>query len=122
MFIASAVKFNHTLQDLFLGDNKLISSDGQTLGAMLKGNDHLQLLDLRNNPLQVPFLIYLLLQLGSSSFFLPGLFAFCWVKQFWSWIIDLFLQNCKRCKQGLQRKKKTVHPCSTLSIMICLTN
>lgn len=68
VFIASAVKFNHTLQDLFLGDNKLISSDGQTLGAMLKGNDHLQLLDLRNNPLQVPFLIYLLLQLGSSSF------------------------------------------------------
>lgn len=50
--LASAVKFNHILKDLFLGDNKLISSDGQSLGAMLKGNEHLQLLDLRNNPLQ----------------------------------------------------------------------
>ena len=67
VFIASAVKFNHTLQDLFLGDNKLISSDGQTLGAMLKGNDRLQLLDLRNNPLQVQFLINLLVFLVEKS-------------------------------------------------------
>ena len=51
--LASAVKFNHNLRDLFLGDNKLLSSDGQCLGAMLKGNEHLHLLDLRNNPLQV---------------------------------------------------------------------
>lgn len=50
---ASAVKFNRNLKDLFLGDNKLTSADGQSLGAMLKGNEHLQLLDLRNNPLQV---------------------------------------------------------------------
>ena len=50
---ASAVKFNHNLQDLFLGDNKLVASDGQCLGAMLKGNYTLQLLDLRNNNLQV---------------------------------------------------------------------
>lgn len=50
---ASAVKFNRNLKDVFLGDNKLTSSDGQSLGAMLKGNEHLQLLDLRNNPLQV---------------------------------------------------------------------
>lgn len=50
--LASAVKFNHILKDLFLGDNKLMSTDGQSLGAMLKGNEHLQLLDLRNNPLQ----------------------------------------------------------------------
>ena len=53
MISASAVKFNRSLKDLFLGDNKLISSDGQCLGAMLKGNQTLQLLDLRNNPLQV---------------------------------------------------------------------
>ncbi len=52
-FTASAVKFNRNLKDLFLGDNKLTSADGQSLGAMLKGNEHLQLLDLRNNPLQV---------------------------------------------------------------------
>lgn len=50
--LASAVKFNHILKDLFLGDNKLIPNDGQPLGEMLKGNEHLQLLDLRNNPLQ----------------------------------------------------------------------
>ena len=53
------MKFNHILKDLFLGDNKLISSDGQSLGAMLKGNEHLQLLDLRNNPLQVFVLSFL---------------------------------------------------------------
>lgn len=50
---ASAVKFNHILKDLFLGDNKLMPNDGQPLSEMLKGNEHLQLLDLRNNPLQV---------------------------------------------------------------------
>lgn len=50
--LASAVKFNRNLKDLFLGDNKLSLCDGQSLGAMLKGNEHLQLLDLRNNPLQ----------------------------------------------------------------------
>ena len=53
--LASAVKFNHILKDLFLGDNKLIPNDGQPLGEMLKGNEHLQLLDLRNNPLQVNY-------------------------------------------------------------------
>ena len=47
------MKFNRNLKDLFLGDNKLSQCDGQSLGAMLKGNEHLQLLDLRNNPLQV---------------------------------------------------------------------
>lgn len=51
--LVSAVKFNQNLKDLFLGDNKLTSPDGQSLGAMLKGNGYLQLLDLRNNPLQV---------------------------------------------------------------------
>lgn len=50
--LVSAVKFNQNLKDLFLGDNKLTSPDGQSLGAMLKGNGYLQLLDLRNNPLQ----------------------------------------------------------------------
>lgn len=50
--LASGIKFNHILEDLFLGDNKLVSSDGQCLGAMLKGNSTLKLLDLRNNMLQ----------------------------------------------------------------------
>lgn len=50
---ANAIKANQMLKDLFLGDNKLVPSDGQCIGAMLKNNTTLRLLDLRNNGLQV---------------------------------------------------------------------
>jgi len=47
------VKFNETLKELFVADNKLTPSDGVQLGSLLKTNNTLALLDLRNNLLQV---------------------------------------------------------------------
>ena len=44
---------NEVLQELYLADNKLMPSDGIQLGNMLKFNHSLQLLDVRNNHLQV---------------------------------------------------------------------
>ena len=44
---------NDTLRELFLAENKLMPSDGIQLGNMLKFNHRLQLLDVRNNHLQV---------------------------------------------------------------------
>ena len=47
------MKFNETLKEVFLADNKLTPSDGVQLGSLLKTNHTLALLDLRNNLLQV---------------------------------------------------------------------
>ena len=44
---------NETLTELFLADNKLMPTDGIQLGNLLKYNHKLQLLDVRNNNLQV---------------------------------------------------------------------
>ena len=44
---------NQCLTELFLGDNFLVPSDANTVSAMLKSNSTLQLLDVRNNMLQV---------------------------------------------------------------------
>ena len=44
---------NETLKELFIGDNKLMSTDGVQVGNLLKFNHKLELLDLRNNHLQV---------------------------------------------------------------------
>ena len=49
------MKFNETLKELFLADNKLTPSDGVQLGSLLKTNYTLGLLDLRNNLLQVGY-------------------------------------------------------------------
>ena len=49
----SALKIDDVLQELYLADNRLVSSDGIQIGNMLKHNCSLQLLDLRNNHLQV---------------------------------------------------------------------
>jgi len=49
----AAVKFNETLKELFVADNKLTPSDGVQLGSLMKTNHTLALLDLRNNLLQV---------------------------------------------------------------------
>ena len=55
MFLGTGIKFNQSISELFLGDNFLVPSDGGTLSAMLKSNTTLQLLDLRNNMLQVRY-------------------------------------------------------------------
>jgi protein phosphatase 1 regulatory subunit 37 len=52
MLLVAAIKFNETLRELFLADNKLTPSDGVQLGSLLKTNKTLSLLDVRNNLLQ----------------------------------------------------------------------
>ena len=47
------MKYNKILEELYLGDNDLSSSDGSPIGAMLTYNTSLQLLDLRNNQIKV---------------------------------------------------------------------
>lgn len=49
----AALKMNEILVELFLADNRLMPSDGIQLGNLLKYNHKLQLLDIRNNHLQV---------------------------------------------------------------------
>jgi len=44
---------NVTLRELFLADNRLISTDALQLANLLKFNIILQLLDIRNNLIQV---------------------------------------------------------------------
>ena len=53
LFTVAALKMNETLKELFIGDNKLMSTDGVQVGNLLKFNHKLELLDLRNNHLQV---------------------------------------------------------------------
>ena len=57
--LATAMKYNKILEELYLGDNDLSSSDGPPIGAMLTYNTTLQLLDLRNNQIKVNFLVSL---------------------------------------------------------------
>lgn len=52
VILVAALKVNEILQELFLGDNKLMASDGIQIGNLLKFNHKLQLLDLRNNHFQ----------------------------------------------------------------------
>ena len=54
---ASAMKTSQSVHELYLGDNQLMPADGLQLGTMLKGNNSLHLLDLRNNLLQVGMLM-----------------------------------------------------------------
>ena len=53
LFSVAALKMNEILKELFLADNKLMPSDGIQIGSLLKYNHTLELLDLRNNHLQV---------------------------------------------------------------------
>ena len=55
VIIGTGIKFNQSISELFLGDNFLVATDASTLAAMLKSNTTLQLLDVRNNMLQVCF-------------------------------------------------------------------
>lgn len=52
IILVAALKQNETLQELFLADNRLMPTDGIQLGNLLKYNNFLTLLDLRNNHLQ----------------------------------------------------------------------
>lgn len=52
IILVAALKMNETLKELFIGDNKLMSTDGIQVGNLLKFNHKLELLDLRNNHLQ----------------------------------------------------------------------
>ena len=56
--LGTGIKFNQSISELFLGDNFLVPSDASTLSAMLKSNITLQLLDVRNNMLQVSCYIF----------------------------------------------------------------
>jgi len=55
MFPVAALKMNETLRELFIGENKMTATDGVQIGNLLKYNHRLELLDLRNNHLQVGF-------------------------------------------------------------------
>ena len=54
---------NEILKELFIGDNKLMSTDGVQVGNLLKFNHRLELLDLRNNHLQVHITLHRALSL-----------------------------------------------------------
>jgi len=56
-YTAQALKMNDTLLELYLADNKLMPTDGIQLGNLLRYNFTLQLLDVRNNHLQVNIII-----------------------------------------------------------------
>lgn len=55
----AALKTNTVLSDLFLGNNRLIADDMVHLGNILKINNTLQLLDLRDNNIQVTIAVYI---------------------------------------------------------------
>ncbi|XP_062502260.1 protein phosphatase 1 regulatory subunit 37-like [Corticium candelabrum] len=52
LILVAALKTNTVLSDLFLGNNRLIADDMVHLGNILKINNTLQLLDLRDNNIQ----------------------------------------------------------------------
>jgi protein phosphatase 1 regulatory subunit 37 len=52
LMLAASVKENKVITEIYLSDNKLQPSDGQTICNILRENKHLELLDLRNNNLQ----------------------------------------------------------------------
>lgn len=66
----AALKMNETLKELFLGDNKFMPTDGVQIGNLLKYNHKLELLDLRNNHLQVKGLGIKLIPTYRSVYFL----------------------------------------------------
>lgn len=52
VILVAALKLNTTLQELYLGENKISPADGLQLGNLLRSNSVLELLDLRSNNLQ----------------------------------------------------------------------
>ena len=117
--LVSAVKFNQNLKDLFLGDNKLTSPDGQSLGAMLKGNGYLQLLDLRNNPLQVRHttcnkIVFFLFRVSNSC-------STCsWIQVLFSDAVWLVLEDmCHVFRTIMHDLRRCVFLCLSQAVFIC---
>ncbi|KAH9527428.1 hypothetical protein DERF_001442 [Dermatophagoides farinae] len=50
--LVSSIKFNTSLRELYLGENKIGSADCVQIGNLLRGNSILNVLDLRNNFIQ----------------------------------------------------------------------
>ncbi len=50
-YTVAAMKFNENLQEIWLGNNSLVTEDGQHLGNILRTNHCLKVLDLRDNSL-----------------------------------------------------------------------
>lgn len=48
----SSIKFNTSLRELYLSENKISSTDCVQIGNLLRGNSFLNVLDLRNNLIQ----------------------------------------------------------------------
>lgn len=51
--IVNAIKDNECIKELYLAENKLLSTDGMYIGGFLKENRWLEILDLRLNQLNV---------------------------------------------------------------------
>lgn len=50
--LAAALKDNELVKEIYLSDNKLQSSDGNSISTLIKENNNLELIDLKNNNLQ----------------------------------------------------------------------
>ncbi|CAK8694768.1 uncharacterized protein LOC143446242 [Clavelina lepadiformis] len=72
LLIVAALRMNVTLRELFLADNRLISTDALQLANLLKFNSVLQLLDVRNNHIQDAGLCHICAGLMSQSQTNPG--------------------------------------------------
>ena len=53
LFLVAALKFNTNLKELYLGRNNLNTDDSLHVAGILKNNPHLEVLDLRDNSIQV---------------------------------------------------------------------
>ncbi|XP_078671651.1 uncharacterized protein LOC144911516 [Branchiostoma floridae x Branchiostoma belcheri] len=65
--LMSALKVNVAVKELFLADNRLGVPDAQQIGQMLKQNNTVQLLDLRNNQIQDTGLVHICEGLGEQE-------------------------------------------------------
>ena len=52
LMLAAALKDNELIKEVYLSDNKLQATDGNSIATLIKENSHLELIDLKNNNLQ----------------------------------------------------------------------
>lgn len=74
--LAAALKDNEVIKEIYLGDNKMQPTDGQSICTIIKENKCLELLDLKNNSLQDIGLSHIcsgLSEKGNSKFGLKSL-------------------------------------------------
>lgn len=67
IMLAAALKDNEQIKEVYLCDNKLQPSDGQSLATIIKENKCLELIDLKNNNLQDSGLAYICSGLSEKS-------------------------------------------------------